>query len=85
MKGISTPPLPLYFENFRSVSVDTATVASMALSAATIIAVMGVTGVGNSTFIKYATGAPEGILIGDGLESCKSSWLQIKLSEIPSY
>lgn len=36
----------------------------------TIILVMGVTGVGKSTFIQYATG--EKVVIGDGLEACKS-------------
>lgn len=48
----------------------------------TIVAVMGVTGVGKSTFIKHATG--QDVVIGHGQEACmsakasnrpKSNWL----------
>lgn len=37
------------------------------------IAVMGVTGAGKSTFIKWASGSSE-IEIGHGLNSCKSTF-----------
>jgi ABC-type multidrug transport system fused ATPase/permease subunit len=36
-----------------------------------VLAVLGMTGVGKSTFIKYATGLQH-IEVGEGLESCKS-------------
>jgi dephospho-CoA kinase len=36
----------------------------------TIIAVMGTTGVGKSTFIKHATGGDAKVVIGDKLNSC---------------
>lgn len=35
------------------------------------IAVLGITGGGKSTFIRYATGGSDEIMIGGRLESCK--------------
>lgn len=37
------------------------------------IAVMGVTGAGKSTFIKWASGNSD-VVVGHDLESCKLSW-----------